>query len=171
MKKVLCIVIMFLLHLPASAQNVDSTTFTKVGQTVPNFSVTTLDGKVMNMSELKGKIVLINFFATWCGPCMAEMPKVEKEIWQQLKSDKFLVVAIGREHTKDELIKFNKGKGFTFPIAPDLKREVFSLFARQSIPRNYVIGKDGKIAYQGIGYTPEEFGKMVELIRGLLAKG
>lgn len=170
MKKVIGLVIMFLLYLPVLAQDEDSTTLTKIGQRVPNFSVTTLDGKVMKMSELKGTIVLINFFATWCEPCMVEMPKVEKEIWQQFKSDKFLVVAIGREHTKDELIKFNKGKGFTFPIAPDPKREVFSLFARQSIPRNYVIGKDGKIAYQGIGYSPEEFGKMVELIKTLLNK-
>jgi peroxiredoxin len=87
-----------------------------------------------------------------------------------LKSDKFLMVAIGREHTKDDLVKFNKEKGFTFPIAPDPKREVFSLFAKQSIPRNYVIGKDGKIAYQGIGYSPEDFGKMVELIKGLIAR-
>jgi peroxiredoxin len=170
MKTVIGTVIMFLLYLPVLAQDVDSTTFTKVGQTVPSFSVTTLDGKVMKMSELKGTIVLINFFATWCGPCMGEMPKVEKEIWQQLKSDKFLVVAIGREHTKDELVKFNKEKGFTFHIAPDPKREIFSLFARQSIPRNYVIGKDGKIAYQGIGYSPEEFGKMVELIKTELSK-
>jgi len=170
MKKVIGLVIMFLPYLPVLAQDVDSTTFTKVGQTVPNFSVTTLDGKVMKMSELKGTIVLINFFATWCEPCMGEMPRVEKEIWQQLKSDKFIVVAIGREHTKDELVKFNKEKGFTFQIAPDPKREVFSLFARQSIPRNYVIGKDGKIAYQGIGYSPEEFGKMVELIKTLLNK-
>jgi peroxiredoxin len=170
MKKVIGLVIMFLSYLPVLAQDVDSTTFTKVGQSVPNFSVTTLDGKIMKMSELKGTIVLINFFATWCGPCMVEMPKVEKEIWQQLKSDKFIVVAIGREHTKDDLVKFNKEKGFTFHIAPDPKREVFSLFARQSIPRNDVIGKDGKIAYQGIGYSPEEFGKMVELIKTLLKK-
>lgn len=130
--------------------------------------MTTLDGKIVKMEGLKGKVVLINFFATWCGPCMGEMPHVEKDIWGQLKSEKLVVLAIGREHSKDELIKFNKEKGFTFLIAPDPKREVYGLFAKQFIPRNYVIGKDGRIAFQSMGYSAEEFSKMVELIKAQL---
>ena len=85
-----------------------------------------------------------------------------------MKSDKFVVLAVGREHTQHQLLKFNKEKGFTFSIAPDPKREVYKLFATQYIPRNYVIDKDGKIAFQAMGYSPDEFGKMVELIKGLL---
>ena len=168
MKRMICVLIVMSLSLPALAQVADTTSLTKVGQAVPSFAATTLEGKVMKMSELKGKVVLINFFATWCGPCMGEMPRVEKEIWQHLKSDTFVVLAVGREHTKDELIKFNKEKGFTFHIAPDPKREIYKLFAKQFIPRNYVIGKDGTIVYQGMGYTTEEFGKMVELIKAKL---
>jgi peroxiredoxin len=168
MKQAIGILVMVLFPLCAYSQDADTSTLTKFGQQVPNFSVTTLDGKDLNISDLKGKIVLINFFATWCGPCMGEMPHVEKEIWQQLKSDKLIVLAIGREHTKDELAKFNKEKGFTFAIAPDPKREIYSLFAKQFIPRNYVIGKDGKIVFQSMGYTPEEFGKMVDLIKAQL---
>ena len=165
MKHIAIVVLLLLLSVPLLAQVTDTTTLTKVGQAVPNFTVTTLDGKVVKIAELKGKVVLINFFATWCGPCMGEMPHVEKEIWQQLKSEKLVVLAIGREHSKDELIKFNKEKGFTFLIAPDPKRDVYSLFAKQFIPRNYVIGTDGKILFQSMGYSPEEFNKMVELIK------
>jgi peroxiredoxin len=159
------------LTLSAFAQTPDTTTLTKVGQPVPKFTVTTLDGKSINIAEMKGKVVLINFFATWCGPCMGEMPHVEKEIWQGLKNEKLVVLAIGREHSKEELIKFNKEKGFTFLIAPDPKREVYSLFAKQFIPRNYVIGKDGTILFQSIGYSEEEFGKMVQLIKARLKGG
>jgi peroxiredoxin len=168
MKRVLLVVMLLTFTLTAFAQTPDTTTLTKVGQAVPDFAVTTLDGKVVKIADLKGKVVLINFFATWCGPCMGEMPHVEKEIWQQLKSEKLVVLAIGREHSRDELIKFNKEKGFTFLIAPDPKREVYKLFAKQFIPRNYVIGIDGKIVFQSMGYTPEEFNKMVELIKARL---
>lgn len=168
MKRALEFFALLCLIIPSFAQTPDTTTLTKVGQAVPNFTVTTLDGNVVKIADLKGKVVLINFFATWCGPCMGEMPHVEKEIWQQLKSQKLVVLAIGREHSKDELIKFNKEKGFTFLLAPDPKREVYSLFAKQFIPRNYVIGKDGKIIFQSMGYAAEEFRKMVELIKAQL---
>ena len=168
MKTFFAILLTFCLAVPATSQETDNSTLTKVGQAVPNFTVATIDGKTLTMSDLKGKVVLVNFFATWCGPCMSEMPHVESEIWQKLKSDKFVVLAVGREHTTEQLVKFNKEKGFTFPIAPDPNREVYKLFATQYIPRNYVIDKDGKIAFQSMGYSPEEFGKMVELIKGLL---
>ncbi len=168
MKTFLSILLFLGCSLPLFSQAIDSTTLTKVGQSVPNFTVTTLDGRTITMAEMKGKIVLIDFFATWCGPCMGEMPKIESDIWQALNGDKFIVIAIGREHTAEQLIKFNKEKKFTFLIAPDPKRDVYKHFATQYIPRNYVIDSNGKIAFQSMGYTPEEFGKMVEVIRGLL---
>ena len=152
------------------AQTEDKSTYTKAGQTVPSFTVTTLDGKTINISDLKGKVVLLNFFATWCGPCMTEMPRVEKEIWQKYKGDNFVVLALGREHSKEELEKFNKEKGFTFYIAPDIKREVYSKFAKELIPRNYLIDKNGVIVMQGIGYNTDEFDKLVNEIEKQLKK-
>src|SRR5215475_11182716 len=72
-------------------------TFTQVGQPMPSFNVTTLDGTAVNIKDLRGKILLISFWATWCGPCQYEMPRLEKEIWQKFKSDDFVMVAIARE--------------------------------------------------------------------------
>ena len=163
---------LFMVLIPffAFAQTEDTKTYTKAGQDVPKFKVTTIDGTQIDIAQLKGKVVLINLFATWCGPCMAEMPRVEKEVWQQYKDKGLVVLAFGREHSKEELLKFQKEKGFTFLIAPDQKREVFSLFAKESIPRNYVIDKDGKIAMQGIGYTAAEFEEMKHKIEELLKK-
>ena len=150
------IFIMFVMQSIYS-QEADSTSLTKVGQRVPEFSVTTIDGKHIQMGGLRDKVVWINFFATRCGPCMQEMPRLEKEIRQKFRNEDFIVLAIGREHSAEELRVFQKEKGFNFLMTPDPNRKVYSLFATQSIPRNYIIGKDGRILYQSIGYTPEEF--------------
>jgi len=137
----------------------------KNGDQVPNFSVISLDGKNISISELKGKVVLINFFATWCGPCMKELPEVESQLWPKFKNENFAMISIGREHTKEQLEAFNQKKGFTFPIAPDPKREVYAKFASQYIPRNFIVDKEGEIVWQGVGFSQEELDHMIKVIQ------
>lgn len=129
---------------------------TKVGQDVPDFKIETIDGKTYQMSELKGKTVMLVFFATWCAPCMKEMPLIETEIWEKYKSPDFLVIALGRDHSMDEIVKFNQTKGFTFTLAPDPGHAVYGKFFKQYIPRNVLIDKSGKIIYQKQGYREED---------------
>jgi len=76
-------------------------TLTKVGDPVPAFEVKTLDGKVFNIRNLKGHVFFLNFFATWCPPCIAEMPRLEKEVWQKYKTGKFAFLSVGREETEE----------------------------------------------------------------------
>ena len=78
------------------------------------------------------------------------------------------MLVIGREHTDEDLQKYNERKKFTFPLYPDPKREVFSLFAEKSIPRAYLFGKDGKLIYSSVGYTAEEFQKLMKTIESAL---
>lgn len=144
--------------------------FTQVGQPMPSFNVTTLDGTAVNIKELRGKVLFINFWATWCGPCRYEMPRLEKEIWQKFKSSDFVMVAIAREQSEKELGAFIKQNPYSFPMASDPQRKIFELFANGGIPRSYVVGRGGAILYQSVGYSPQEFDKMKKILERELKK-
>lgn len=143
----------------------EASTLVKAGETAPNFRYTSADGTSIQLSDLKGKLVLINFFATWCGPCMQELPRLQSDIYDKYKAHPdFVLLVIGREHSTDELKIFNDKKGFSFNLIADPKREIYSAFAKQYIPRNFLIGKDGKVIYSAVGFDNAEFEQLKELI-------
>ena len=143
----------------------------QLGEQTPKFEIKGKDNYTIKSENLKGKVVLLNFFATWCPPCRQELPRLQKEIWDGLKNNSDLAVfVLGREEGWDKLDPFMEAHQYTFPIFPDLNRAVFGLFAEQSIPRNVVLDRNGKIIYQSIGFEDNEFSKMVELIKAELEK-
>lgn len=147
----------------------NSSSLVKLDQIVPKFSFTTADGKTLNLSDYKGKVILINFFATWCGPCMTEMPHIENDIWKNLKDNpNFTILSIGRDHSQEEINAFIKNHNYTFPIYADKGKKIYNLFATQYIPRNYLIDQSGKVVYASIGFYEEEFQKLIEKINSLL---
>ena len=152
-------------------QDMINTTLTKLNQVVPEFTYITLDNDTIQVSDLKGKVVFINFFATSCPICIKELPHVESEIWNKHKEDKdFELIVFGREHVADEMIAFKEKTGYTFNIVPDPERKIYSLFAERYIPRNYILNREGKIIYQSTGYDDEEFAKLKETIQNELNK-
>ncbi len=140
-----------------------------LGSAMPEFALeSSVYGKVSS-ADLKGKVVLINLFATWCGPCQKELAEVKDILWPKFKDNAaFRMIVIGREHTDADLQKYNEKKGFTFPLYPDPKRETYSKFADMTIPRTYLYNNEGKLIYSSIGYSEAEFGKLLKAIEGAL---
>ena len=159
MRKLMLVLLMLVTTIGVRAQEL------KVGDAMPKFELNSSVYGDVKPVDLKGKVVLVSLFATWCGPCQKELADVQSTLWPKYKDNKdFVMLVIGREHTDEDLQKYNERKKFSFPLYPDPKREVFSLFAEKSIPRAYLFGKDGKLIYSSIGYTAEEFQKLMETI-------
>lgn len=150
------------------AQKADEHTLVKNGEKAPSFQVETIDGKSYNLEDLKGKVVMINFFATWCPPCQRELPILEQEVYKEIDNEDFVLLVIGREHDNEELKYFKEKKKLDLPFAPDQDRSIFSKYAKQNIPRNFLIDKDGKIVMNSVGFEREEFDQMVNKIKELV---
>lgn len=141
----------------------------KVGDVMPTFSIVSDDGAVFQSSALKGKVIFINFFATWCPPCQKELAEVEAVLWPTYGKHKdFVMLTLGREHTDADLKAYNEKKGFTFPLYPDRERKIFDSFAKSLIPRSYLIGKGGKVIYQSTGFNEEDFKALMQKIGAAL---
>ena len=147
----------------------DEATLVKVGDKAPDFSYSTESGKITKLSDLKGKVVWINFFATWCPPCRQELPHLQKEVYNKLKNNKnFELIILGREHSWEEINKFTSDNKFDMPFYPDMGRKVFSIYASQNIPRNFIIGKDGNIAIASTGFTEKEFAEIAGKVENMV---
>jgi peroxiredoxin len=167
MKHLFLICILFISSFYLFAQ--DEATLVKVGDKAPNFTFETENGKAKQLSDLKGKVVWINFFATWCPPCREELPHLQKEVYDKLKNNpNFELVILGREHSWAEINKFKADHKFNMPFYPDAGRKVFSLYANQNIPRNFIIDKEGKIAVASTGFNENEFKEIVEKVDELM---
>ncbi|HKL66554.1 MAG TPA: TlpA disulfide reductase family protein [Bacteroidales bacterium] len=170
MRALLTTFISMIIITSAGAQGGKST-LTEIGQVAPAFQCTTVDGDVINSGDLKGKVIWVNFFATWCPPCKKELPVLQKNVMKKYQdNDDFVLVVLGREHNMEEMKAYRKKTGLDLPFAPDEERKIFSKYASQSIPRNVIIGKDGKIAVQSIGFTEQEFSKLEKELAALLAE-
>jgi peroxiredoxin len=142
-----------------------NTTLTRTGQVAPVFLVTTTDGKTFDSGSKRGGPVLVNFFATWCGPCQSELARLEPEIWRRYKDHGLTVIVIGVGEHDEAVGEFRTKHGLSCPIAADPEHQVFARFATGYIPRNYLIRTDGRIAYQSVGYTETSFAELEDAIK------
>ncbi len=167
------LLVLFSLLLAATdcyAQEDERGYIVKVGQNAPDFTLTTTEGKVFKLSENRGKIVMIQFTASWCSVCRKEMPHIENEIWQPLKGKDFVLIGLDRDEPLKVVTAFAKTMKITYPLAPDPAAGVFSLYAKKEagVTRNVIIDKQGKIVYMTRLYDEKEFNTMKNIINKLV---
>lgn len=150
----------------------DSTGYiVRVGEMAPDFTVTLTDGKQMSLSSFRGKVVMLQFTASWCGVCRKEMPFIEKDIWLKHKNNSdFALIGIDRDEPLDKVLAFAKATGVTYPLGLDPVADIFAKYAlRESgITRNVLIDKEGKIVKLTRLYNEEEFASLVQMINRML---
>jgi len=154
-----------------AVQQADSVGFyVKIGEPSPDFKLTFPNGDSTSFSELKGKVILLQFTASWCSVCRKEMPHIEQKIWQDLNCEQLAVIGVDRDEPADKVLKFAEDMEITYPLALDPGAGIFGLFADKNsgVTRNVIIDKSGKIAHLTRLFNIDEFNEMVEVIKLLL---
>lgn len=145
----------------------------KVGDMAPDFEMTLSNGERVQLSSLRGKVVMLQFTASWCGVCRKEMPYIESDIWAKHKDNTdFALYGIDREEPVEKIHELIEKTGVTYPIGLDPEADIFKLYAEEKagITRNVIIDRDGRIVMLTRLFEMDEFNEMVQVIDGLLEK-
>jgi len=173
---VLCSAVIFLLPQQVNAQ-VSSDTARLLGnagiqvikQTDPvDFTLTLLNGESAALSSCKGKVVLLNFWATWCPPCREEMPSMEN-LYKRFNGQGLEILAVNLRETAGAVQKFIKSNGYTFPVMLDSDGKIGGIYGVRGIPTTFIIDREGKIIGKVGGSiywdTPQVFAAIESLLK------
>ncbi|MBO5717741.1 MAG: TlpA family protein disulfide reductase [Alistipes sp.] len=132
--------------------DVEATTLINVGDMAPDFTVTMLDGREYTLSELRGNVVMVCFWATWCPPCRQELAHLQEGVIDHFAGEKLVVLPISRGEQREVVEKFITDMGYTFGVGLDSDRAIYDLYASNYIPRTFIVNKQGKVVYRNAGY-------------------
>lgn len=142
-----------------------ASTIAKVDSQAPDFTVEMLDGQKVTLSQLRGKVVLVNFWATWCPPCREELTHVKTDIIDRFAGMDFVFLPISRGETREEVAAFRQKMNYTFPMGLDPEQNVYKKFASNFIPRNFLIDRNGTVVAATVGFEADEFKSLIEQIQ------
>jgi len=150
------------LTLPRAAMPADIAT----GADAPGFQLNSSSGKPVALADLKGQVVLINFWASWCGPCRQEMPILD-QLYRSYQAAGFTLIGVNVEPNSTDAQKFLKGTAVSFPILFDPNSTVSQLYQVSGMPSTVIVDREGKVRYIHHGYKPGDEGEYLDQIRAL----
>ena len=140
----------------------------QVGDMAPDFTVEMFDGSRTTLSSLRGKVVLLNFWATWCPPCRKELKRVQHDVIDRFAGRDFVFLPVSRGEERSAVETFRRKTGYTFAMGLDPDQQVYDLYAENYIPRNFLIDRDGRIVALSVGYEEQEFDALLAKIEQTL---
>jgi peroxiredoxin len=139
------------------------------GQTAPDFRFKDQSGKQFSLSDFRGKVVLVNFWATWCSPCREEMPSLES-LLRQMDSNNLKMLALSVDDSWVQVNEFMHESGIALPVYADFDKQIATRYGTLKFPETYVVDKKGKIVLKVIGAADWVAPDMVAYLRKLAAE-
>jgi peroxiredoxin len=138
-----------------------------MGGNAPDFTLKSNNGENLKLSEHQGNVVMINFWATWCGPCRQEMPALE-QLYQKYKDLGFVVLGVNIDEVSSNTKDFLAKRPVSFPVLFDNKKQVSDLYKVVAMPTTYILDRDGRLRYYHRSYKPGYELKYAEQIKTLI---
>lgn len=145
----------------------------RVDAKAPNVGIEMLDGSRVELSEYRGRVVLLSFWATWCKPCLRELREMPDKVLRRFEGRKFRMIALSKGEprvTVEQKVAELAAAGIVFPVGLDPYERISRLLDDDRLPQLVVIGPDGVVRYRATGYTPERLDEVAALIEKLLPR-
>ena len=159
-----CLVLLPLAFAPALATSIGEL---RTGTPAPQFQLSSSSGKPLSLTDLKGRIVLVNFWASWCGPCRKEMPLLE-QLNRQYRSKGVTLVGVDVEPDSTAAIDWLKATPVSFPILFDVDSKVSKLYQVEGMPNTVILDRQGNVRYIHRGYNTGAENEYLDQIRALI---
>ncbi len=163
--KYLIFVFVLALSFNTQAQTYGKSFKTKVGEQLPGFQLISATGEIFEIEDFRGKPLLIILFGTHCGPCLKKLPVINERIATKYNRDELTIVAVAATDNQYDVDRFKEKWDYDFIYVPDPMQKIFNKFAWNTIPRNILVDKNGKILFQSLGYNKSPFEDMVNIIQ------
>ena len=149
---------------------IEAATLVKAGDQAPDFTVEMFDGSRVTLADLRGKVVLLNFWATWCPPCREELTHVQTELIDRFAGRPFVFLPVSRGESRESVAAFREKTGYEFPMGLDSTQSVYKRYAANYIPRNFLIDADGRVVSATVGFEKSEFEELIRSVEAALGE-